>query len=149
MPTDTDHRLFELADRVLAIGRHLRALQESETQTCTTVESAVIRHITQNPGASPHEIAKATVLHSSNVARTLRALEEKGMVYREKHESDARRTRLFPTERAGQDLEDLHGVWRTALADIIEEPEVLDTLTSSLARLEDGVAARRAARADR
>lgn len=61
---------------------------------------AYILTICTEPGISQEELACKICINKSNVARQMVQLEEKGFVTRKNDEKDARRLRLFPTEKA-------------------------------------------------
>ena len=104
MDEEQTSRLFELADLILAVGRQIYASKEFSAefagQSWTPLESAVMRFIDRNPGASASAAAEATQMISSNFSRALRSLEKKGLVRREADQDDTRRVRLYPTELA-------------------------------------------------
>jgi DNA-binding MarR family transcriptional regulator len=134
-------RLFELADLILAIGRQIYASKEFAAESWTPMESAVMRFIDRNPGTSASAAAEATQLISSNFSRALRSLEKKDLVRRETDLDDARRVRLYPTERAHDNLRQLHDIW-SRLLDGIAGPEEIDAVNSTLRRIEAQLLAR-------
>jgi len=135
-------RLFELADMILAVSRHIHASKDTGTESWTPLESSVMRFIDRNPGTSPREAAEATQLISSNFSRAVRALEEKGLVRREVDERDARRARLYPTRKAHENLRQLHEVWSDLLDGILDDPAEIDATTATLQRIETQLVAR-------
>ncbi len=54
--------------------------------------------ISANPGKTQDELAELLFLNKSTVARTLTALEERGLVRREPNPEDKRQLRVYPTE---------------------------------------------------
>jgi DNA-binding MarR family transcriptional regulator len=110
---------------------------------CTPVESAVMRFIDRNPGSSARAASEATLLPSSNFSRALRGLEDKGLVRREVDARDARGVRLYPTERARENLRHLRDTWSRALEGIVDEPETIDLVNTTLRRIESELVARR------
>ncbi|HVT66286.1 MAG TPA: MarR family winged helix-turn-helix transcriptional regulator [Trebonia sp.] len=151
MDEDQASRLFELADLILAVGRQIYASKEFSAefagQTWTPLESAVMRFIDRNPGASASAAAEATQLISSNFSRALRGLENKGLVRREVDAADGRRVRLYPTERAQDNLRQLHDIWSRLLDGVVTDPAEVEQATATLRRIETGLTAR--ARRDR
>ncbi|QWF80303.1 MarR family winged helix-turn-helix transcriptional regulator [Amycolatopsis sp. CA-230715] len=138
-------RLFELADLVLAVGRHIHAAKESPEfsfEAWTPLESAVMRFIDRNPGTSASAAAEATQLISSNFSRAVRGLEKKGMVRRDVDEHDARRVRLYPTARAHENLQHLREVWSGLLDGIVTDPAEVDALNATLRRIETELVAK-------
>jgi MarR family transcriptional regulator, temperature-dependent positive regulator of motility len=134
-------RLFELADLILAVGRHIHASKEFAGEAWTPLESAVMRVIDRNPGTSASAAAEATQLISSNFSRALRGLERKGLVRREVDHEDGRRVRLYPTARAQDNLRSLRATWSRLLDGVIPDPEELEAVTATLRRIEAGLVA--------
>ena len=141
MDEEQTSRLFELADSILALSRHIHASKES-TETWTPLESAVMRVIDRSPGTSARAAAQATQLISSNFSRAVRNLEQKGLVRREVDGDDARRVRLYPTARADDHLQHLREVWSRLLEGIVSDPVELDAVNATLRQLESGLVSR-------
>lgn len=142
-------RLFELADSILAVGRLISATKghsdmyrsaDGAPADWTPLETAVMRFIDRNPGSTAGDAANATRLVSSNFSRALRGLEEKGFVRREVDEHDARRTHLYPTERAHINLQRLRDLWSRTLDGIFDDPDEVDALNAALRRIEEALA---------
>ena len=131
-------RLFELADRVLAVARLIHAAKEPAfaAESWTPLESAVMRAIDRSPGTTAGEAAEATRLISSNFSRALRSLERKGLVRRESDPQDARRVRLHPTEKAHDNLQALREIWSDLLGGIVSDPTEIDVVVGVLHRIE-------------
>lgn len=136
MPRNDASQLYEVADRILAIGRHLRAPANLEPGPCSPVEITVMRHVNQHPGATARAAADATLLPSSNLSRTLRSLEEKGLIRRETDERDTRSVRLYPTSIADQNIERLRKAWSEAIAGAFEDTETVKVVSAALQRIE-------------
>ena len=136
MDDDQASRLFELADLILAVGRHIHASKEFAAESWTPLESAVMRFIDRNPGTSASAAAEATQLISSNFSRALRGLEKKGLVRRDVDQHDGRRFHLYPTERANDHLRQLRGAWSNLLDGIVPDPDEIDAMNSTLRRIE-------------
>ena len=145
MDEEQTSRLFELADLILAVGRQIHASKEFAAglaaDSWTPMESAVMRFIDRNPGTSASAAAEATQLISSNFSRALRSLEKKDLVRRETDLDDARRVRLYPTERAHDNLRQLRDLW-SRLLDGIAGPDEIDAVNSTLRRIEAQLLAR-------
>jgi DNA-binding MarR family transcriptional regulator len=140
---DDVSRLFDLADLVLAVGRQIRASPDRLSEMCTPLESAVMRFIDRNPGTSARAASEATLLASSNFSRALRGLEKKGLVRRAADARDARCVRLYPTERAQENLQRLRDAWSRTLDGIVDDPETIDFLNETLRHIENELVARR------
>ena len=145
---DDEHasRLFDLADLVFAVGRQIGPAHDHSTDWCTPVESAVMRFIDRNPGATTKAASEATLLASSNVSRALRGLEAKGLVRRETDVQDARSVHLYPTERAGENRLRLREAWSRTLEGIVDDPETIDRVNTTLRRIEHELNARHRSR---
>jgi MarR family transcriptional regulator, temperature-dependent positive regulator of motility len=135
-------RLFELADLILAVGRHIQASKEAAAESGTPLEGAVMRFIDRNPGATASAAADATQLNSSNFSRALRALEIKGLVRRDIDQHDARRIRLYPTDKARENLRRLHDIWSRLLDGVVTDPDEIDAVISALRHIETQLVAR-------
>jgi DNA-binding MarR family transcriptional regulator len=135
-------RLFELADLILAVGRLIHASKEVPAEAWTPLESAVMRFIDRNPGATAGAAGEATQLISSNFSRAVRGLEKKGMVRRDVDPHDARRVRLYPTAQAQENLRRLHDVWSRLLDGIVSDPDEIEGVSSTLRRIETELVAR-------
>lgn len=61
---------------------------------------AYILSVCDEPGISQEELACKIFINKSNVARQLAQLEQKGFIRRQSDEQDARRLRIFPTDKA-------------------------------------------------
>jgi DNA-binding MarR family transcriptional regulator len=140
---DDVSRLFDLADLILAVGRQIRPSHDLGAEMCTPLESAVMRFIDRNPGASAGEASAATLLPSSNFSRALRGLEAKGLVRRGVDGRDARCVRLYPTEQAQENLRRLREGWSQALDGIVDDPGAIDAVNITLRRIEAELVSRR------
>ena len=140
MDEEQTSRLFELADLILAVGRHIEASKEAESGT--PLEGAVMRYIDRHPGTTARAAAEATQLISSNFARAVRRLEKAGLVRRDADQHDARRVRLYPTEKAHQNLQRLREAWSRLLEETITDPGEIDAAISTLRQIETRLVAR-------
>ncbi|MBO0456734.1 MarR family transcriptional regulator [Enterococcus hulanensis] len=61
---------------------------------------AYILSVCAEPGISQEELACRIFINKSNVARQLAQLEQKGFIIRQSDQKDARRLRLFPTDKS-------------------------------------------------
>ncbi|MEU5703682.1 MarR family winged helix-turn-helix transcriptional regulator [Streptomyces aurantiacus] len=135
-------RLFELADLILAISRHLHAAKTDAAESWTPLEAAVMRYIDHQPGTTPTQAAEATQLISSNFSRALRKLEQKGLVRREADPGDARRVRLYPTQKAGENLRHLEDAWSRLLDEAVPDTAEAEAAITTLRRIESQLLAR-------
>ncbi|MFJ8335396.1 MarR family winged helix-turn-helix transcriptional regulator [Streptomyces sp. NPDC094437] len=140
--------LHELADLIVAVGRQLRPPSDPAFEPCTPIEISVMRFIHRNPGTSAREAATATLLPTSNFSRVLRGLEKRDLVDRVVDERSARSVRLYPTDKARQNLQYLRDNWDRTLRGIIDDPATIDIVNTTLRRIEKELAARRRGEAD-
>jgi DNA-binding MarR family transcriptional regulator len=129
-------RLFELADLILALSRHIHASKDFAFEAWTPLESAVMRYIDRNPGTTASAAADATRLISSNFSRAVRGLERKGLVQRTVDRNDARRVRLYPTELADRHLDTLRAACSRLLDGVLDDPDEIDRINDALRRIE-------------
>ena len=129
-------KLFELADLILAVGRHIEASKEAEAGSGTPLQGAVMRYIDRHPGTTAGAAAEATRLISSNFSRAVGGLERAGLVRREVDPGDARRVRLYPTEKAHENLRRLREVWSQLLEGTVADPDEIDAAISTLRHIE-------------
>ncbi|MCO5971897.1 MarR family winged helix-turn-helix transcriptional regulator [Actinoallomurus soli] len=135
--------LHELADLVFAVGRQLRPPADPAFEPCTPIEISVMRFIHHNPGTSARAASEATLLPSSNFSRVLRGLEKRGLVDRVVDDRNARAVRLYPTEKADQNLQYLRDNWDRTLQGIVDDPDTIEIVNATLRRIEDELIARR------
>ncbi|MFF4244897.1 MarR family winged helix-turn-helix transcriptional regulator [Streptomyces sp. NPDC001822] len=135
---DEEHkaRLFELADLILAISRHVHSAKVDTAEPWTPLEAAVMRFIDHQPGATATQAAEATRLISSNFSRALRKLEQKGLVHRQPDPDDARRVRLYPTQKAAENLTHLQDAWSRLLVGAVPDVAEVDAVITTLRRIE-------------
>ena len=142
MEENQSSQLFELADLILAVGRHIEASKEAEAQSGTPLEGAVMRFIDRHPGTTAGAAAEATQLVSSNFSRAVRGLERKGLVRREADAHDARRVRLYPTEKAADNLRRLRDAWSRLLDGTVTDPHEIAAVISTLQHIETRLVAK-------
>ncbi|MFD2419093.1 MarR family winged helix-turn-helix transcriptional regulator [Amycolatopsis pigmentata] len=135
-------RLFELADLILAVGRHIGASKAAEAESGTPLEGAVMRYIDRHPGTLAGDAAEATQMISSNFSRAVRRLEKAGLVRRDADQRDARRVRLYPTEKAQENLQRLREIWSHLLEDAVTDSDEIDAAISTLRNIETRLVAR-------
>ena len=143
MDDGREARLLELADLILAISRHINAAKEAAADPGTPLEGAVMRFIDRHPGTTASAAAAATHLISSNFSRAVRGLERKGLVRRDADEDDARRVRLYPTDRAQDNLRQLREVWSRLLDETVDDLDHIDAVIATLRDIETRLIARR------
>jgi DNA-binding MarR family transcriptional regulator len=72
----------------------------------------------------------------------LRGLEKKGLVRRVADKNDSRRVNLYPTDAAHENLARLRDIWSRLLDGIIDDPQTIDDLNSTLRHIETTLGAR-------
>ena len=139
----TDERMAELADLILALARTITTDAQSDPEIIdlTPTEINVMRYVDRHPGTSPAAVAVAVGLQRSNVSRTLRELEAKGMIEKSTHGGDGRQARLNPTPRAGANLKRLQANWSRLLLSAGADHRNLDSTLAMLGEIEAGLAA--------
>jgi DNA-binding MarR family transcriptional regulator len=75
-------------------------------------------------------------------SRAVRRLETAGLVRRDADQHDARRVRLYPTEKARENLQRLREVWSHLLEDAITDSGEIDSAISTLRQIETRLLAR-------
>ena len=116
-----DGEFADLAEAIIGVARELRlrldtaAASDAEIVELTASEAHVMRHIDHHPGVAPSDLARATGLQRSNMSTALRSLENRGFVERRADPHDARGVNLYPTDRAGDNLERLRRQWAQLL----------------------------------
>lgn len=140
-----DERLADLADVIQALARRITtdAHADPGVVALTHTEINVMRFVDRHPGTSPATVAVAVGLQRSNLSRTLRDLEAKGLIEKTSHGDDGRQTQLNPTRRAGANLERLRGIWSRILGSADADLRNLDATLALLADLEVGLTADR------
>ena len=128
--------LHDLADLVHAVARRLPAPADLEPGPCTPTEISVMRFVGRNPGVSARAAADACGLPTSNFARVLKGLLEKGLLERRSDPQDARIARLHPTELAEKNSLRMHEHWSAALRDAGLDRDTITTTTRALRRIE-------------
>ncbi|MBB1159787.1 MULTISPECIES: MarR family winged helix-turn-helix transcriptional regulator [Amycolatopsis] len=131
-----DEQLFEVADLILAVARHINAAKEANAESGTPLEGAVMRFVDRHPGTTVNAAAEATQMISSNVSRAVRGLENKGLLRREADPEDARRVRLYPTPKAAENLQKLRDTWSALLDGTFTGPAEIDALIKTLHGIE-------------
>jgi DNA-binding MarR family transcriptional regulator len=140
---DEAANLSDLAELILAVGRLIQLLGDQSIGSGTPIEISVLRFINRNPGTSARAASEATLLSSSNFARILRGLEERGWVRRKADANDARRVRLYPTALASETRQRLGKEWYRLLRGIENDPVKIDLLIETLRRIESELVSRR------
>jgi DNA-binding MarR family transcriptional regulator len=81
-----------------------------------------LSQVAGSPGAKVGDLARALAIHQSTASNLLRALEQQGLVMRERHSRDQRQVRLFATKKGRKLLKGaprpLIGVLQQALSEL-------------------------------
>ncbi|WP_319458132.1 MULTISPECIES: MarR family winged helix-turn-helix transcriptional regulator [unclassified Mycobacterium] len=139
----TDEQFADLADLIQALARRISTESHADPQVIelTPTEINVMRFVDRHPGTSPATVAGAVGLQRSNLSRTLRDLEAKGLITKTSHEGDGRQVELYPTRRAAANLERLQAIWSRLLLAAGADRRNLDAALKLLTELEDGLSA--------
>ncbi len=142
--------LVELAALVVDIAREIQVRTAVETPVVplTQTQGQVMRFVHTHPGCSASDIADGAGLQRANVSTALRDLRARGYITSRRDEADGRAIRIDATARADQTIATLRRSWAAQLAGALRtDPDALDELdavTATLARIRDGLTARRA-----
>lgn len=79
---------------IRAVHRAYRIRLDERGLDLTPPETQALRFLERNPGACLYHLVEETGRDKAQVTRTMRALEDKGMVVRERHPDDQRCHRL-------------------------------------------------------
>lgn len=104
-------------------------------------------HICRQPGITQDTLSKTLFIDKSNVTRQMGLLEEAGYITRCPDEGDRRQVRVFPTEKAQQQLPAIREgfrLWREFLNETITEEE-----QKTIADVAERLAKRAASRCNR
>lgn len=98
---------------------------------------AFIHYICRHPGCLQEELIEELFVDKSTVAHHLMKLEEKGYIERRADESDLRKRRIYPTDKALAAAPKLHEVYQGFLEGLLqglseEEKESVKALTDHL-----------------
>ena len=120
--------LADLADRVLAIARAIRVRTGADTSVLelSATEVTVLRFIDHHPDVSPSVVADGTGLQRSNLSRTLRDLQAKGLVQRSPDATDNRQSVLRSTALAADNLARIRAIWSAMLQDALADTGTRD-----------------------
>ncbi|TXC67988.1 MarR family transcriptional regulator [Sphingomonas ginsenosidivorax] len=133
---DDEQILFELADAVHGIARQLRVPDDLVPGPCTPIEITVMRYVQQNPGVSASDAAAATGLPTSNLSRSLRSLESKGLVRRDADIKDGRGILLYPTALADINIGKIRQAWTDRLIQATDSEYFLKEVVVLLKKIE-------------
>jgi DNA-binding MarR family transcriptional regulator len=91
----------------------------------TTQQMTVLGQLIHFPGSTVGEVAERAYLAVPTVSRSLRLLEEAGLLERQRQEDDQRVVRLYPTERTVDVIQKIH----VEIEELLER--VLETMTQT------------------
>lgn len=96
---DVEHALEHL---ILEYRREFLAALAAAGLALSPAEIRVLRLLHRSPGCSLQHLVQGTGRDKAQVTRRVRALEERGLLRRERHTVDQRSFRLFLTAKGGQ-----------------------------------------------
>jgi DNA-binding MarR family transcriptional regulator len=145
MPASLTERWAELADLVLSIAREIqfRGYTSPEAISLSIPEGTVMRYLHRHPGVPPSQIAEATGMQRTNVSSTLRSLEARGLIERRDCPEDRRGSRIYVTPLGTSNYTLVKEEWASFLAAAAEQADGLESALELLARIEEGLVARR------
>jgi DNA-binding MarR family transcriptional regulator len=117
----------------MSVSRRLNAEVRNDPGAIqlSSLERMVMRFIDQNPGTAPSRLGHRLGLCSSNTSTALRSLESRGLVERVADPEDGRGVRLYPTQRASDNLVRVRARWAKLLAPLVPaDIELRSTLTT-------------------
>jgi len=135
-PARRKNQMDSLVKMVNRIARLSALYREKEFKKLGLGEMhhAYILGVCADPGISQEELACRIFINKSNVARQLAQLEQKGFVIRQSDQQDARRLRIFPTNKSlaiETEIRSILAAWnQTLLAEIPTDQQ--DALLSGL-----------------
>ena len=136
MKEDDTDKLYELADLVHAVARHLPAPTNLEPGPCTPVEIGVMRFVGRNPGVSAREAAHACRMPSSNFSRVLGGLVQRGLLERRPDKKDGRVVHLHPTTLSRENARRMRQAWSAALRGAALDEATVTAVAEALSRIE-------------
>jgi DNA-binding MarR family transcriptional regulator len=132
----------DLADLALIISRELQYRGYTDTRAVglTQSEGIVMRYLLQGDPAAPSQIAAATGIQRTNLSTTLRGLEQKGLIHRQRNQGDGRTVTVSPTHRGRSNYALVRHEWATAISDAAGRDDThLDAALILLATIKDGL----------
>lgn len=132
----------DLADLALVISRELqyRGYTDTRAANLTQSEGMVMRYLLQGDPAGPSQIAAATGLQRTNLSATLRGLEHKGLIKRERNPDDGRVVTVSPTEHGRSNYALVRHEWATAVSEAAgRDATHLDAALTLLTAIKDGL----------
>ena len=144
LPTKEDETVDSFVKMVNRIARLSAFYREKEFKKLGLGEMhhAYILTVCGEPGISQEELACKIFVNKSNVARQAAQLEQKGFILRQSDTHDARKLRLFPTEKAqslAPEIREILRNWNQTLLDEIpsgQQAAVLSGLQTILEKAE-------------
>lgn len=131
---------MELSRQLLIINRHLLAYYKRELEAAqvdlSLADMLLLSYLYRHAGCRQDDVAKAFLWDKAHVARHLQALEQRGLISREAHETDKRVKVIQPTA-LGRSYEDLiQGIQQGWSQQVCEghagDPDQLASLLSHL-----------------
>lgn len=113
----------EFASAVRAVVFRLRRLGEHSVgiEPLRLSEVDVLVHVIDHPRVTVTEVAAALGLRPSNVSVTVRVLVERGLLRRQDHPHDGRRSLLIATDQAVEDRRRIDEAWTTVIGAFLDD----------------------------
>ena len=140
---DIPEDVLELARQVADIGisLHTEAVDASRARgglpTLPQAQYTVLRMVVRSGGMTPTELSAGMRVTRPMISETVRKLEERGLVYRERSNLDGRATMVKPTDRGTYVHLSFHSGRITSMAEAIfgMSPEGIDEVRQALPAL--------------
>ena len=150
MAGDAQHRaelLGEIGERIIEVFRFLQhevTVPREGIIHITRSEADIMRIISERPGTTVTEIARAFGQHKSNTSTRIASLVEKGLARKVAAPGDGREVGIHPTPEAAANLDRYRAVWAEHLGPLTQASDAkLAETAALLAELAEGLAARR------
>ncbi len=132
----------DLADLALIISRELQYRGYSDTRAVglTQSEGMVMRYLLQGEPAAPSQIAAATGIQRTNLSATLRGLEHKSLIQRQRNRGDGRAVTVSPTDHGRSNYALVRHEWATAISEAAGRDDThLDAALTLLTTIKDSL----------
>ncbi|KMS87919.1 MarR family winged helix-turn-helix transcriptional regulator [Prauserella rugosa] len=102
-------------------------------------ELAVVKEVLAEPGIAVTELGRRVGMLQSNTSAAVRALVRRGLVTRERCDTDRRVTRLMPTSKCLEARELIRSVWSGTVRDAMAhlEPEQVEAIANARTALRE------------
>lgn len=143
-PFGTDLTGVALTLRELAWAIHRRAPERADVGPIPTTEVALLKQISDHPGFTVGELARALGLQQSNTSAALRSLADRGLVERRPRIGDRRIVEVHMTASGEAEHQAIAAAWTSDVVRAIDalpdaDRRALEAAAGALARLRASV----------